>query len=370
MRKLIVLLTLLLISIASLAQAAVTTVTGSGASAAAAEEDALRMAVENAVGTLVDSKTVVANSQVLEDRIYTASRGFIRNYEILDKGEQDGIWHVTIRADVATEPDSHLMNALTRERIIKVNMRNAKIAVVLDAQDIVSGGQVAEAAASAAGETAVINKFLEAGFSNIIDISGERERYNRPYDMTDGELEGFSGLMQADILIVGRAASENIGDVGKFLGSEDSGIFSSRARIEAKMYVARTGKIIAATSVYGAGADISKAVASQKALGQAGEKLGRYMVEQVLNLFSGTKQGLELTVIAESLDGISRLKKTLAMTPGVKNVSFNNYSDGRGMLSVEYTGAPQELFRYLKDNFEQELELESASFSGMVLIIR
>jgi hypothetical protein len=42
-------------------------------------KDALRKAVEQAVGTFISSETVVENYEVLSDRIYSKPRGTLRN---------------------------------------------------------------------------------------------------------------------------------------------------------------------------------------------------------------------------------------------------------------------------------------------------
>ena len=45
--------------------------------------DALRKAVEQAVGTLVASETLVENYQPLRDNVYTKTAGYIRSYTVI-----------------------------------------------------------------------------------------------------------------------------------------------------------------------------------------------------------------------------------------------------------------------------------------------
>ena len=47
------------------------TTTGYGVTATDAENDALRNAVENTVGVLVDSNTLVENNMLIQNQIYT-----------------------------------------------------------------------------------------------------------------------------------------------------------------------------------------------------------------------------------------------------------------------------------------------------------
>ncbi|MDF1578509.1 MAG: hypothetical protein P1P81_08735 [Desulfobulbales bacterium] len=60
--------------------------------------DALRKAVEQGVGTYVSSESMVERMMLIEDRIYSKSRGFVESYEILSEKKADGIHEVTIKA--------------------------------------------------------------------------------------------------------------------------------------------------------------------------------------------------------------------------------------------------------------------------------
>lgn len=342
-----------------MASAQQVTATGYGSTAAEAENDALRAAVENVVGTLLDAQTIVDKNTVLQDEIYTSSRGFIRHYDVLRTQQTAaGAWSVTVAADVDSEPDSKLMDALTRERLIAVNMRNAKIAVILDASN-----------ASGSGESAVVDSFLQAGFQNIVDISNARRLYNQPYYMDASQLQSLAQSLRADILLVGQAYSDCSGDVGQFIGGRHTGILSCQARIAAKMYIARTGQVLAAHSTEGAGADITEAVAAGKALTAAGNAMGEYMVQQLLDRYSGNRQQLELTVLANSLQEINTVKQALASLQGVKNVTFNNYNNGRGVISLQYSGAPQTLFALLQQNMDYNLQLEESTFNTLTIVV-
>ena len=115
----------------SLALAKNVSMTGMGVTAAEAENDALRNAVESAVGVLVDSQTLTEQNTVLHDQIYTQSRGFIRNYSVTDRRQFPDGWRVTVDADVDDSPNSRLMTELTRLGIIDNRLRNPKIAVYI-----------------------------------------------------------------------------------------------------------------------------------------------------------------------------------------------------------------------------------------------
>ncbi|WP_304118231.1 hypothetical protein [Phascolarctobacterium succinatutens] len=365
MKKLVILLCAAMMLLCSSVFAKVVTVTGVGASQTEAQNDAMRVAVEQAVGSLIDSQTVVDKSTVLEDNIYATSQGFVQKIDILNtQRSADGGYRVTANVDVDTNPNSKLMNELTRLKVIQVNMRNAKIAVVIPEEHI------KYRIPDPAGETAVIKKFLAAGFQNIIDISKDRLTYNQPFNMSAEQLQNFAQSMQADILVVGQAFSEGAGDVGQYINGKRTGVVSCKARLEAKMYIARTGQVIAADGTYGTGVDITESIAAKKALADAGAKMGDYLVEQVLNMYSSNRQQLEMTVIANGINDINTVKLGLNGIPGVKNVTFNNYSGGRGVLGIQYSGSPQTLFAHLQNNVDLNLELQESTFNTITVVVR
>ena len=83
MKKFSIVIFSLMMILSATAFAKNVTVTGSGITPSDAENDALRAAVENTVGILVDAQTLVENSMLIEDNIYTQSRGFVNNYSRL-----------------------------------------------------------------------------------------------------------------------------------------------------------------------------------------------------------------------------------------------------------------------------------------------
>lgn len=342
------------------------TVTGHGATAVEAENDALRLAVENTLGVLVDSQTLVDKSVVVEDTIYANSKGFVQDYKVLSKSQDYDGWKITIDAVVDTNPDSKLMGELTRLGLIDNALRNPKIAVMMEEKHI------NYRIPNATSETSITNKFIEAGFDNMIDISKDRMMYNNPYAMTTEELDNLARSMQADILIVGQAFSEGAGDVSKFLSGKQgrTGVKSCRARAEAKMYIARTGQIIAANGFNGSGADITEAVAAKVALSNAGEQIGEYFVEKLLSFAAGNRKQLEVVVLASDFTKMNEVKTALTSVYGVKNVQIAGYSNGRAVIRVQYGGAPQTLFNLLQESDECNVELRSATYNTLTVLAK
>jgi len=77
-------------------------VTGVGKDSDAALKNALRAAVEQAVGVLVDTETFVENDNLISDKILSLSRGFVSAYRPIGEPQtgEDGLVTVRIKAEV------------------------------------------------------------------------------------------------------------------------------------------------------------------------------------------------------------------------------------------------------------------------------
>ena len=373
MKKISFLLTLLvMLFCASQVFAKTVTVAGMGSTATEAENDALRNAVEQTVGVLIDSKTMVEKNKVLNDQIYTQSKGFIRNYSVIDKMQNISGWTVTVEADVDDTPDSKLMTELTRLGIIDVQLRNPKIAVYIPEQHL------RHRVPNSAAETEVVKAFVDAGFTNMIEASPQLARVNvnsygwmlKPlYNISAEDMRNAARFFEADILVMGEAFSEGVGDVGKNLpGRPVTNTRSCRARVEGKMYIAKTGQIIAADGKYGSGADMSEAIASKKALASAGKQIGEYFVEKIITQ-NPNRQGIELVVKASDFTKINMVQSALGRVSGVKSVNLSKYGEGEGAFTIHYSGAPQSLFNALQAATDADLTLISTSYNTITISV-
>lgn len=362
MRKYI-LLVLLLIGVCSFSVASAESITsvGVGDTAVDAEKDALRNAVENALGALIDSETLVKNNMVIQDNIYRQSTGFVRSYEVVDKSQTDSVWRVTVRAVIDTNPDSKLMNELTRLGLIRV-LRNPKIAVLIEDYDAWRDRN------SFVTQNAVVKEFLTAGFTNMVDVGEERKKYNNLLMMTADDYRTMASLWKADYLVIGKVFAENVGDVGKFLEDRKRlGIQSCHARVEARLYVAQTGQIIAADGKAVSAADVSEGAAMHKAATNAAAKMGQYLVEQILNYASGVHQQVELVVRVSDFDKLNRVKHTLVNMPSAKDVILAEYANSTGKFRLTFGGSPQAIYQAMQDSEDYKVKLSSMDYNVLVV---
>ena len=347
MKKFAIVLFALMMIFCAQVSAKTVTVTGTGLTPTEAENDALRAAVENTLGVLVDSQTLVQNSMLINDQIYTQSRGFVNDYHVLSRDQ----------------PNSKLMSELTRLGIINVQLRNPKIAVYVPEQHLNYG------VGGSGGETAIVKALINAGFSNVVEV-GTGLSYSNPMGMNAAQMRQAAQAYGADIMIVGESFSEGVGDVGDWLpGNQRTNMQACRARVEAKMFIVRTGQIIAADGKYGSAYDNSQAVASKKALAAAGADMGNYFVEQITGMYT-SRQGVEVVVYGADFSKINLVQAALGKVNRVKNVNLSSYEGGRAVFNVQYGGSPQTLFNELQAVTNADLTLQSLAYNTLTIYVR
>ena len=363
MKRFAIIVLSLLIILSATAFAKNVTVTGTGTTPSEAENDALRAAVENTVGILVDSETLVQNSMLINDQIYTQSRGFVNEYSVVSREQIANGWRVTINATVDDQPNSKLMNELTRLGIINVQLRNPKIAVYVPEQHLnynVGG---------AGGETAIVKTLLNAGFNFVTEV-GTGLNYQSPMSMNVAQMKAAAEKFGVDIMIVGESFSEGVGDMGNYLpGNQRTNMQACRARVEAKMFIVRTGQVIAADGKYGSAYDNSEAIAAKKALAKAGEEMGNYFVEQITGMYT-SRQGVEVIVYGADFSKINIVQNALGKVNRVKNVNLSSYDGGRAVFTVMYGGSPQTLFNELCAVTNANLTLQSLAYNTLTIYVR
>ena len=337
------------------------TVTGVGATPSEAENDALREAVSNTLGVLVDSNTLVEKNVVIQDQIFTQSRGFVTDYQVVNKQQMStGEWQVTINAVVDDQPNSKLMNELTRLGIINTQLRNPKIAVYVPEQHL--QGRIPDPA----GETAIVKSLINAGFSQVTEV-GSRLTVSNPLKMTAAEMTNAAKQFGVDIIIVGEAFSEGLGDAAQWLpGNQRSNMQACRARVEAKMFIVRTGQIIAADGKIASGMDVSQAVASKKALSTAGQQMGEYLVQQITGLYT-SQQNIEVVVYGAAFQKINLVQTAIGNVRGVKSCNLSSYEGGKAIFTVQYSGSPQSLFNAIQSSTTANIDLQSIYYNTLTI---
>ncbi|HEY4745056.1 MAG TPA: hypothetical protein VIH45_10390 [Desulfuromonadaceae bacterium] len=105
------------------ARADVQQATGEGPSREQALAIALRSAVEQGVGTFIKSTSTVVDSQLVDDKILSHSKGYVTGYKILQEGKNGDVYSVTVSATIDSKQIKDDVDALTILRKIVGNPR-------------------------------------------------------------------------------------------------------------------------------------------------------------------------------------------------------------------------------------------------------
>ncbi len=133
--------------------------------------DALRKAVEQAVETFINSETKVENFQLLSDRIYSQSSGYVSSYRVVTEGLEGALYRVVVRARVKTD---NLENDLAAIGILVREQGRPRIMVVV--KDVTRGMDVfgPDQMNQTMLETRIIYRFQSKGFPVVDAATVER----------------------------------------------------------------------------------------------------------------------------------------------------------------------------------------------------
>ena len=301
-------------------------------------QNALRNAVEQAMGTYIKSETVVQNYQFISDQIFSKTEGYIQKYYIQDETATRTLYKIKIEAYVASHK---LQNDLAAIGLLMLQKHKPRMMVVIPEQHLTR-----RKVPDPAGETEIIKRLLEKGFKVVDQCRVKRIRYNdqvRAALAGDDKTAAKIGLQYgAEVIIVGEAFSE-FATSGGVLGS----MISCRARVEARAIRTDTGEIIAADGKHAAGIDISENMAGKKALQNAGGQLGDYLITQILSRWRSEvvdATSVQLIIIGVDYQQFAKFKMLLKdSVRGVKAIHQRTFSGKRGVLDIDFKGDPQAL---------------------------
>src|SRR5450432_3999660 len=182
-------------------------------------EDALRHAVEMAVGTKVTSTSEVQDFQSKMDRVLTHSSGYVKRYEIIKEGMDGEVVQITVRASIATaalDKDLEAMGMLMARKGMPRTM------VLIAEQNI---GMVAPQAFWLPGalaatdlrlaENIVLDTLKNGGFGQLIDpeIAGEKTATvgNITTEVTAAQARKLKSLTGAEVILIGQVIATSRG---------------------------------------------------------------------------------------------------------------------------------------------------------------
>lgn len=306
----------------------------------AAVNDALRKAVEQAVGLLVSSETMVQDYQVLNDNVYTKTQGYVRDYNVLREGQVQDTYQVTVHATVAM---GEIRNDLDALGLLMVKVEKPRILFLItekglgldnDTLRVVEGDDSEMPAA----ESSMKEVFLNKGFQ-VVDISASP-------DVPGGSSSGLSrdrarrigrGL-NAELVVKGKSVvTEGMRLAGSTIGSYLADISVDVIRVD-------DGTVLASAKGHGASRHISKTSGGVDASARAASEAADKLIEQIIAKWTrGNTVTIRIAGLADytkTADFKNILKKNIR---GVVNIYQRRFEDGTAVFDLDVKVPAQQI---------------------------
>lgn len=318
-----------------------------------AVNDALRKAVEQAVGTLVQAQTLVDKYQLISDEIYTKSQGYIKKYTIISEKPDlnQGILKVTIQADVSIGDIKNDLNAIG---LLLERKNKPRMMVIIDEK--IGSAESGYSPNLSESETVIIQKFTEKGF-NFVDQATVKKNIKRNMALQaiagDDSAAAAIGLEYgAEAVIIGNAIAKLAGK-----GIAGTEMKSIHASVTARAVKADTGEILATASEKGATAHLDETAGGALAIIKASEKIASNLIDQIITKWSGEVGGqttVQLVITGIDFVGLNKFKTIIqSQVRGVLKLNQRSFTAGVAVIDIETRTNAQSMAEELAmKNFE------------------
>lgn len=302
--------------------------------------DSLRKAVEQAVGTVISSETVVENFEVINDSIYAKSQGYIQNYKILKENVSDSLYRVTIRATVSMgsiKDDLRALGFLMARKgmprlmvlIAEQNVGQAHPSYFWDSVDL------------SVAENVFQSNFLQDGFTFVdrASVQGELKTITRRgTDLNNNLAARLGKKVDAELVVIGKAFAKAAGNVA------GTSMKSLQANITARAVRTDNGMVIASAAEHAAAVHIDDITGGSEAIKKATEKLAENLKAQIVAKWQSEVSSAGLVSLTvrqiKSYADFMTLKDALKEeVRGVKNVYIRKMQAGTAQMDVEFQGS-------------------------------
>lgn len=311
---------------------------------------ALRSAIEQGVGTLVDSETMVRNFKLLDDRIYSEVKGYVSSYKIIEDNVGEGdIYRIRVEAVVAL---TKLRKDIEALGIMLERKERPRTMVVFS--ELIDGleypGQVTQ--------TEVERAFLKEKFPLIdkaqMEVIKERDAalsYEDPL-----KAAALGKRYGAEVVIVGQATSDLV-DTSRPYGVS---VYAYQAQTSAKAIKVDTASSMvsdSATSFQRGGGRIPTAKASLK---DAGAKLAYAMMDQIAEVWRSEVYnvvGIQLVCDNATYELANLLEERLREMRPIQGVTARSLTGGVLILDLQMMGNTDMLAAKLTELTSPKVEI-------------
>ena len=310
--------------------------------------DALRKAVEQAVGTMVSSETLVQNFQTLNDRIYTQTQGYVQNYKILGENPGPDLHRVTVQAAVAM---GDLQKDLQALGILLGQVGKPRIMILIAEQNIGQqyynywwGQQRGAQTDLTIAENTIMDHFREKGFDFVDNSAQSKDIKVTPAfqvaDLNDRAAITLGQQADAEVVIVGKALAKSVGSIA------GTSMKSVQANISLRAIQTDNGRVLSSGTEHAAAVHIDEVTAGAEALRKASVKISDKMIDDIIKNFQ--KRVAATTLVQLTVTGLSGYPDLLkfknmiqSQVRGVERIHERSFSGNVAKMEVDLKGNAQ-----------------------------
>ncbi len=338
--------------------------------------DALRKAVEQAVGTLVSAETRVQNFKLLNDEIYTKTEGYVRNYRIISERQKESFYVVTIQASIETGPIKEKLDAL---RVLQQQVGKPRLMILIAEQNIGKlsyaywwGQGRGEQADLTIAENTIMDRFREKGFDFVDHMVQSKDIKVTPAfqvaDLSNQAAVALGQQADAEVVIVGKALAKSAGSVA------GTAMKSVQANISLRAIQTDNGSVLSSGSEHAAAVHIDEVTGGAEALKKASAKISDKIMDDIIKNFQKRVGGTALVQLTVAgLSGYEDLGKfkniLLGQVRGVEKIYERSFSGKVAKMDVDIKGSAQSLAEEISRKTFKEFEMKVISSSWNTVVV-
>jgi len=300
-------------------------------------KDALRRAVEQAVGTFISSETMVQNYEVLSDRIYSRSQGYIQNYAIFYEDVRDNLYRVKIRATVSL---GNIRDDLQALGLLMARKNMPRIMVLMAEQNVGQSHPYYywRGTDLSVCENVIHTSFLKDGFTFVdrTPLAGKLKMASG--NLSDSEAARMGEQVDAELVIVGKAFAKYAGNIA------GTAMKSLQANVTARAVRVDTGMVIASAGGHGAAVHIDDITGGTNALEKAAGNVAEDLKSQIVAKWQSEVASTTLVSLTvrglKSYSDFIRLKDALKTeVRGVQDIFLRKMEGGTAKMDLQIEGS-------------------------------
>lgn len=305
--------------------------------------DALRQAVAQGVGTFISSETVIQNMTLVEDHIYSESRGYIKSYKIIKEGEKNGNYEVKISALVEM---GKLADDLESIGLLFRKKQNPRVMVALYSKEVTGSyfGVITDGNRNA--ENQIESSMLKKGFK-LVDADQVKRKKELEILLSKNDLSMAGKIAKdygAEVMVVGNVRRSFV-NFRRLFGTNVP-FFSNEIRLKA--LETDTAKLLFSGFR-------TRPPSGRDALVYIEEATSELVEEMVSNIIEQWRKDVyqagtyQLNLSEASFKDISMLKKGLKNVRGVGEIQTRSFQSGIALIEITFKGTLEELAERISD---------------------